>query len=170
MAWTPFTRADHDRSALRYTSDMTDAEFALIAPLLPGQPRRGRKRRTDWRAVLNAIFYLLQNGCAWANLPKDFPPKSTVFGYFQRFVERGIWARIHDALYVDSRELEGREPQPSAAIVDSQSVKTGPSASCDGGFDAGKKVKGRKRHILVDTLGLLLKCEVPGPRRRGPPV
>ncbi|MEM8662684.1 MAG: IS5 family transposase [Pseudomonadota bacterium] len=162
MAWTPFTRADHDRSALRYTSDMTDAEFALIAPLFPDQPRRGRKRRTDLRAVVNAIFYTLQNGCAWANLPKDFPPPSTVYGYFRQFTERGIWAHIHAALYADSRELDGREPQPSAAIIDSQSVKTGPSARGNVGFDAGKKVKGRKRHILVDTLGLLLRCDVHG--------
>lgn len=162
MAWTPFTRADHDRRGLRYTSDLTDAEFALIAPLLPDQPRRGRKRRTDLRAVVNAIFYALQNGCAWANLPKDFPPPSTVYFYFRRFDERGIWAKLQDALYVASRELESREPQPSAAIIDSQSVKTGPNAMGDVGFDAGKKVKGRKRHILVDTLGLLLRCDVHG--------
>jgi len=160
MAWTPFTRADHDRSALRYTSDMTDEEFARISPLLPAQPRRGRKRRTDLGSVIDAIFYVLQSGCAWANLPKDFPPKSTVYGYFRRFVEDGTWARIHDALYVETRDLEGREPQPSAAIIDSQSVKTGPNAKGDVGYDAGKKVKGRKRHILVDTLGLLLRPEV----------
>ncbi len=78
MAWTPFTRLDHDRSRLRYTSDMTRAEYRRIAPCLPGQPKRGRKRRVCLRSVINAIFYVLQNGCAWANLPKDFPPKSTV--------------------------------------------------------------------------------------------
>ena len=160
MAWTPFTRLDHDRSGQRYTSDMTDREFALIAPHLPGQPGRGRKRRTDLRAVVEGVFYLLQNGCPWANLPKDFPPKSTVYWYFRRFREDGTWARIHDALYVDCRDLEGREEQPSAAIIDSQSVKTGPHA-CDAvGYDAGKKIKGRKRHILTDTLGLLLKADV----------
>jgi len=160
MAWTPFTRADHDRSALRYTSDLTDREFAWIAPLLPGRPRRGRKRRVDMRGVIDGIFYVLQNGCAWANLPRDFPPKSTVYSYFRRFIEDGTWACIHDALYVACRELEGREPQPSAAIVDSQSVKTGPNAEGDVGYDAGKKIKGRKRHVLVDTLGLLLRGDV----------
>ena len=160
MAWTPFTRLDHDRSGQRYTSDMTDREFALIAPHLPGQPGRGRKRRTDLRAVVDGIFYLLQNGCPWANLPKDFPPKSTVYWYFRRFREEGTWARIHDALYVDCRDLEGREDQPSAAIIDSQSVKTGPNACDSVGYDAGKKIKGRKRHILTDTLGLLLKADV----------
>ncbi len=160
MAWTPFTRLDHDRSRLRYTSDMTRAEYRRIAPCLPGQPKRGRKRRVSLRAVINAIFYCLQNGCAWANLPKDFPPKSTVYGYFRRFVTDGTWARIHDMLYVECREFEGREPQPSAAIIDSQSVKSGPNAKDDVGFNAGKKVKGRKRHILTDTLGLLLRCDV----------
>ena len=110
--------------------------------------------------MINGIFYVLQNGCAWANLPKDFPPKSTVYGYFRRFLEDGTWARIHDALYVDCRDLEGREPQPTAAIIDSQSVKTGPNALDEIGYDAGKKVKGRKRHILVDTVGLLLRCDV----------
>lgn len=158
MAWTPSTRADHDRTGLRYTSDMTDREFERIQPFLPGQPRRGRKRRVDLRAVIDAIFYVLQNGCAWANVPRDFPPKSTVYGYFRRFLKQGTWARIHDALYAACRALEDREPQPSAAIIDSQSVKTGPNAADEVGFDAGKKVKGRKRHILVDTLGLLLRA------------
>ncbi|XWN30002.1 MAG: transposase [Devosia sp.] len=88
---------------------MAEAEFALIAPRLPDQPRRGRKRRTDLRAVVNAIFYALQNGCAWANLPKDFPPPSTVNGCFRRFDEQEIWAKLQDALYVASRELESRE-------------------------------------------------------------
>ena len=96
-------------------------------------------------------------GCPWRYLPKDFPPKSTVYWYFRRFCEDGTWARIHDALYVDCRDLEGREEQPSAAIIDSQSVKTGPNACGSVGYDAGKKVKGRKRHIVTDTLGLLLK-------------
>ena len=160
MAWTPFTRADHDRTSLRYTSDMSDREFAVIAPHLPGQPKRGRKRRICLRPVINAIFYVLQNGCAWANLPKDFPSKSTVYGYFRRFPEDGTRARIHGALYVDCRDLEGREPQPGAAIIDSQSARTGTSAKGDVGYDTGKKVKGRKRHILVDTVGLLLRCDV----------
>ena len=160
MAWTPFTRSDHDRTSLRYTSDMTDREFELIAPHLPGQPSRGRKRRVCLRSVIEGIFYVLQNGCAWANLPKDFPQKSTVYGYFRRFLEDGTWTRIQEALYEDCRDLEGREVQPGAAIIDSQSVKTGTNADGEVGFDAGKKVKGRKRHILVDTVGLLLRSTV----------
>jgi len=124
MVWTPFTRADHDRSGQRYTSDTTDREWRLIAPFMPPQPARGRRRKTDLRSVVDAIFYLLQSGCQWSLLPKDFPPKSTVYGYFRRFLDDGTWERIHDALYVDCRDLEGREIQPSAAIIDSQSVKT----------------------------------------------
>lgn len=160
MVWTPFTRADHDRSGLRYTSDTTDGEWKLIAPFMPPQPARRRKRKTDLRSVIDAIFYLLQSGCQWSLSPKDFPPKSTVHHYFKRFSSDRTWARIHDALYRQTRDLEGREESPSYAIIDSQSVKTGPDAREMVGFDAGKKVKGRKRHILVDTLGLILKCEV----------
>ena len=139
MAWTPFTRSEHDRTSPRYTSDMSDREFAVIAPHLPGQPKRERKRRVCLRSVISGVFYVLQNCCAWANLPKDFPPRSTVYGYFRRFIEDGTWARIHDALYVDCRDLEGREPQPSAAIIDSQSAKTGTSATDHVGYDAGKR-------------------------------
>ena len=160
MVWTPFTRADHDRSELRYASDTTDEEWLLIEPEMPPQPARGRRRRTDLRAVTNAIFYLLQSGCQWGLLPKDFPPKSTVHFYFKRFAHDGTWARLHDVLYRKTRDLEGREESPSYAIIDSQSVKTGPEARGNLGFDAGKKIKGRKRHILVDTLGLILKAEV----------
>jgi transposase len=109
---------------------------------------------------MNAIFYLLQSGCQWAMLPHDFPPKSTVHFYFKRFCADGTWRRIHDALYCRTRSLEGRSDQPTLAIIDSQSVKTGPDARGDIGYDGGKKIKGRKRHILVDVLGLLLKTEV----------
>lgn len=109
---------------------------------------------------MDAIFYLLQSGCQWALLPHDFPPKSTVHHYFKRFCRDGTWRRIHDALYCRTRRLEGREEQPSFAIIDSQSVKTSPDARHDVGYDAGKKIKGRKRHIPVDTLGMLLKAEV----------
>ncbi|WP_079920716.1 transposase [Martelella mediterranea] len=103
---------------------------------------------------MNAIFYLLQSGCQWALLPHDFPPKSIVHHYFKRFCRDGTWRRIHDALYCRTRRLEGREEQPSFAINDGQSVKTGPDARRDVGYDAGKKVKGRKRHILVNTLSM----------------
>lgn len=110
MVWTPFTRADHDRSGLRYASDTTDEEWHLIEPMMPPQPARGRRRRTDLRAVTNAIFYLLQSGCQWGLLPKDFPPKSTVHFYFKRFAHDGTWARLHDVLYRKTRDLEGRAP------------------------------------------------------------
>ena len=98
MAWAPFTRLDHDRRGQRYTSDLTDAEYALILPYPSARPPRGRRRRTDPRAVVDGVFHVLQNGCPWANLPKDFPPKSTVYFYFQRFSRDGTWTRIHDAL------------------------------------------------------------------------
>ncbi len=160
MAWTPFTRADHARNGLRYASDTTDREWDLVAPFMPPQPALGRRRTTDMRAVVDALFYLLQSGCQWGLLPKDFPPKSTVHYYFKRLCTDGTWVRIHDAFYQQTRHLEGREESPSYAIIDSQSSKTGPDAREMVGFDAGKKVKGRKRHILVDTLGLILKAEV----------
>ncbi len=122
---------------------------------------RGRERQTDLWAVFDGIFYLLQSGCQWSLLPKDFPPKSAVHFYFKRFTGDGTWAAaIHDALYCKTRDLVGRDDSPTYAIIDSQSVKTGAEARGDIGFDAGKKVKGRKRHILLDTLGLILKAEV----------
>ena len=160
MVWTPFTRADHARYGQRYASDMTEIEWQLIAQFMPSQPARGRRRTTDLRGVVEAVFYLLQSGCQWDMLPKDFPPKSTVHFYFKRFEQDGTWTRIHDALYRQTRELEGKDESPTYAIIDSQSAKTGPDAREMVGFDAGKKVKGRKRHIIVDTLGLILKCEV----------
>jgi transposase len=110
--------------------------------------------------VLNAAFYLLQNGCQWRMLPRDFPPRSTVYGYFRAGMSSGVWARVHDVLYRRSRELEGRDESPTAAIIDSQSVKTGAEARKMVGVDAGKRVKGRKRHLVTDTLGLMLGVEV----------
>lgn len=109
MVWPPFTRADHARNDPRYASDTTDREWYLIAPFMPPQPARGRN-------------------CQWGLLPKDFPPKSTVHYYFKRFCADGTWTRIHDALYRQTRDLEGREESPSYAIIDSQSSKTGPDA------------------------------------------
>ena len=98
MAWTPFTHADHDRSRLRYANDTSEDEWRMIEPLMPPQPLRGSKRRTDLRTVVDGIFHLLQSGCQWGLLPKDFPPKSTVHYYFKRFSGDGTWAAIHDAL------------------------------------------------------------------------
>jgi len=160
MAWTAATRRDYARPTGSYASDVTDREWALISPLLPRAKPGGRPRVTCLRRVIDAIFYLLQTGCQWRMLPRDFPPRSTVYGYFRRWRDDGTWGRVHDALYRRCRDLEGREESPSAAIIDSQSVKTGAEARDMVGFDAGKRVKGRKRHIVTDTLGLLLRVEV----------
>ena len=160
MAWTAATRRDHARLCGAYSSDMTDGEWSLIAPLLPTAQPGGRPRRTCLRRVVDAIVYLLQTGCQWRMLPREFPPRSTVYGYFRAWRADGSWTRIHDALYRRCRDLEGREESPSAAIIDSQSVKTGPDAREAVGFDAGKKVKGRKRHLMCDTLGLMMRIKV----------
>lgn len=122
--WTAETRSQYDRSGLRYPSDLTDAEWALIAPMLPPAKRGGRRRTVDLRAVVQALLYLLETGCQWRHLPKDFPPKSTVWGYFDLWGYDGTLARIHEALYRALREAEGREASPTAAIIDSQTVKS----------------------------------------------
>jgi len=160
MAWTAATRGDYVRPSGSYASDVTDREWALIAPLLPAARPGGRPRTTCLRRVVDAIFYLLQAGCQWRMLPKDFPPRSTVYGYFRAWIAAGVWAHLHDALYRRTRELEGREESPTAAIIDSQSVKTSAEAREMVGYDAGKRVKGRKRHLVTDTLGLMLRIEV----------
>src|SRR5215210_291521 len=155
MPWTASARRQYARLAARYATDLTDAEFALVAPHLPAPSRVGRPREVDLREVLDAIFYLLRTGCPWRLLPKEFPPKSTVFGYFRRLWEDGTWPRLHALLVAAARERAGKEASPTAGIIDSQSVRTTESGG-PRGFDAGKKTNGRKRHILVDTLGLLL--------------
>lgn len=157
--WTDSARAKYARPAQRYASDLTDAEFALVAPRLPPPSRLGGPRTTDLRAVLDAIFYLLRTGCQWAMLPRGFPPKSTVFGYFRRWWQDGTLLGLYYGLLWLARESVGRDPQPTAGIVDSQSVKTTESGG-PRGYDAGKKINGRKRHVLVDTLGLLLRALV----------
>jgi transposase len=154
--WTDSARAKYARRAKRYATDLTDAEFALVEPRLPLPCRLGRPRTTDLRAVLDAIFYLLRTGCQWAMLPKGFPPKSTVFGYFRRWWRDGTLLGLYYGLLVSAREAAGRDAQPTAGIVDSQSVKTSESGGVRG-YDANKKINGRKRHLLVDTQGFVLR-------------
>ena len=121
--WTPENRPKYDRSKLRYPSDLTDEEWAVIGPLIPPAKRGGNKRTADARAVLNGVMYILSTGCQWAALPKDLPPKSTVHEYLQLWEWDGTLARLHHALYVQARELAGKEASPTVAIIDSQSVK-----------------------------------------------
>jgi transposase len=157
--WTDENRKNYERKGLRYPSDMTDAEWALIAPLIPPEKRHGRRREVVIREVVNGIFYVLSTGCQWRFLPKDLPPRSTVHDYFKLWEWDGTLERIHFTLFVQVRELAGKEASPSAAIIDSQSVKSAERGGAEIdpiGYDAGKKVKGVKRHIVVDTLGLML--------------
>lgn len=139
----------------RYPTDLTDEEWTFVQPYLPKVAKRGRKPSTDLREVLNALRYLARTGGGWRMLPVHFPPWPTVYWWFRRFVRRLLFRTIHDVALMLDRECQRREQSPSAAIVDSQSVKA-PAAREGGGFDAGKKVKGRKRHIAVDTDGRLL--------------
>jgi transposase len=161
MTWTETTRRQHDRRGLRYASDCTDDEWALIALLLPGPSRVGRPRTTCLRLVWDAIQYIAATGCQWAALPKDFPPFTTVQYHFYRLRDAGVLDLINEALVEAVRRLAGRAAEPSAAIIDSQSVKTAESAG-PRGYDAGKKIKGRKRHIVTDTQGNLL-CAIVHP-------
>ena len=144
--WTNDNRSRYDRSRLRYPSDLTDAEWALVAPLIPPARRGGNKRTVDVRAVVNAIMYVLSTGCQWRAIPKDLPPRSTVHDYFERWRRDRTLDRIHHALYVQCREDAGREASPTAAIIDSQSVKSaekGGPASIPRGSTRARRSKAR---------------------------
>jgi transposase len=151
-----WTRATHGRIARvekktkRYPTDLTDEEWSRIAPLLPRPGETSRKRSVDLREILNAIRYMARSGGGWRMLPKDFPPWQTVYWWFRCFMRRLLFRTIHDVVLMIDRERSGREASPSAGIIDSQSIKA-PHATARG-FDAGKNVVGRKRHIAVDTM------------------
>ena len=140
---------------MRYTSDLTDSEWQLIEYCFPKPSKRGRPREHSFRELLNGIFYVVKTGCQWRYLPKDFAPWSIVYHYLRVWKLNGLWEAIHTHLREHLRMAEGRNAKPSAAIIDSQSVKS-TECSDERGFDAGKKVNGRKRHLLVDTIGLVL--------------
>lgn len=138
-----------------YDTDLTDAQWQRIETLIPKAQRRGRPLEHTRRSIVNAILYVVRAGCAWRLLPKTFAPWQTVYGYYRSWAKKGLWQTIHDRLREAVRRQAGKKPSPTAAIMDSQSVKTADHGG-ERGYDAGKKVTGRKRHILVDTLGLIL--------------
>jgi transposase len=157
----PWNETDREKYAVireRYATDLSDEEFALLSPLLPAAKPRGRKP-TEARCILDAMFYLIRAGCPWRLLPKCFPPFTTVQNRFYAWRDSGLWEQILAVLVMAVREAEGKEAAPTVVIVDSQSVKT-TEAGGPRGYDAGKKVKGRKRHLAVDTLGLPIQCQI----------
>lgn len=144
----------------QYPSDLTDEQWQVIRGLLPKRAKRGRKP-IDRRIILNAILYVVRTGCQWRQLPSNFPKWKTVYNVFWRWRKLGLWEQIHDALRRRVRQAAGKKPTPSVAIVDSQSIRTAEGGE-ERGYDAGKKITGRKRHIAVDTLGLVWAVVVHG--------
>jgi putative transposase len=144
----------------RYPTDLSDEEWGLLEAYLPASKRRGRPRLHSPREILNAVFYVLKSGCQWRMLPREFPPWKTVFHCFRAWRLDGTWERMNRALRRRLREKLGRDPEPSAGIVDSQSAKSTGVGGEQRGFDGGKKVRGRKRHLLVDTEGLVVEARV----------
>jgi putative transposase len=144
----------------RYPTDLSDDEWRCISSHLPEPTGQGRPRLHSLRAILDAVFYVLKSGCPWRLLPRDFPPWKTVYDWFRKWRIDGTWERLNAELRKRLRARLGRNPQPSAAIVDSQSVRTTGVGGKERGFDPAKKVEGRKRHLLVDTEGLVLEARV----------
>ncbi|MCM3926453.1 IS5 family transposase, partial [Frankia sp. AiPs1] len=141
----------------RYPSDLSDQEWAYVQPLLPPAPKDGRPEKHDRRDIVDAILYVTHNGVVWRALPADFPPWKTVYGFFERWKRKGVVLVVHDGLRDQVRRAEGRSAEPTAGVIDSQSVKGAPTVTAPTrGYDAGKKVNGRRRFIVVDTLGMLL--------------
>ena len=156
--WTPTTRDHYGRMAMRYQSDLTEEEWRVIEPHLPVPKATGRPRAWSMREIVNAMFYVMRGGITWRLLPSDFPPWSTVYRWFAAWRDGCVFEKINHALVMADRERAGCEASPSAAIIDSQSVKT-TEAGGPRGYDAGKKINGRKRHALVDTDGRALLVE-----------
>ncbi|GAA5658563.1 IS5 family transposase ISRm15 [Brucella sp. NBRC 13694] len=155
MTWTETACRQYERRNSRYASDLTDAEWSVLEPLMPLPRHLGRPRKTNLREVVNALLYIASSGGAWRLLPTEFPPFSTVQKYFYRWRDDGMLRTINNTLVMIAREQADKQPSPTAGVIDSQSVKTTESGGIRG-FDAGKKINGRKRHIVVDTLGLMV--------------